>query len=347
MKTLKYIFVSMLAVFAVACNDGIDSISRVDPGPDETAPVVKILYPLEGTLIQVTEAVTSINIQVDGVDDIELESIAISLDGAEIAKFTEFKDYRHGIVSYLYDKLTDGKHTISATAKDLSGKITTESVSFEKVEAYSPKFDGEIFYMPFNGDYMDLVSIKNATAVGSPSFADGKSGKGYVGATDGYLTFPTAGLLGSEFSATFWYKLNSTPDRAGILTIGPADTSREKGFRFFRESGNDGQTFKLNVGDGAAESWFDGGATATLTTSDWVHIAFTISNSECVVYFNGEPVCQNAFTGVSWDTCDILSIGSGAPRFTEWSHLSDLSVMDELRLFNKALTSEEIKAVMK
>ena len=28
-------------------------------------------------------------------------------------------------------------------------------------------------------------------------------------------------LLSSEFSASFWYNLNSTPDRAGILVIGP------------------------------------------------------------------------------------------------------------------------------
>jgi len=354
MKTLKYIFVSMLAVFVVACNDGIDSISRVDPGTDETAPVVKILYPLEGTMIQVTQEVTSINIQVDAVDDIELESISIHLDGAEIAKFTEFKDYRHGVVSYVYDRLTNGKHTISVIAKDLTGKITTESVDFEKVEPYSPEFDGEVFYMPFNGDYMDLVSINNAKVVGSPSFVTGKSGRAYAGATDAYLTFPTSGILNSQFTATFWYKMNDTPDRAGILTVGPVDTAnpdnmnnRTTGFRFFRESGNGGQTLKLNVGNGTEDSWFDGGETATLTTTDWVHIAFTISNSECVVYFNGVAVCQNSFSGVSWEGCDILSIGSGAPRFTEWSHFSDLSLIEELRLFNKALTPEEIKEVMK
>lgn len=353
MKTIKYFLAFVLAVCAVACNDGIDSITSVASGPDETAPTVKILYPAEGALIQVTEDVASINIRVDAVDDIELESLIIQLDGAEIAKFTEFKDYRHALVSYTYDQLTNGKHTLTAIAKDLTGKTTTESVNFEKAAPYKPKFEGEIFYMPFNGDYMELVSVKYAATVGNPLFISGKSGQAYAGAADAYLTFPTSGLLGSSFTAAFWYKMNDAPDRSGILIIGPVDeanpdmmNNRKSGFRFFRESGNGGQTLKLNVGDGAEDSWFDGGETATLTSSDWVHVAFTISDTECVVYFNGEVVCQNTFSGVNWDGCDIMTIGSGAPRFTEWGHMSDQSLMDELRLFNKALTSEEIKEIM-
>jgi hypothetical protein len=37
---------------------------------------------------------------------------------------------------------------------------------------------------------------------------------------------------------------------------------------------------------------------------------------------------------------------SGAPRFTEWGHLSDLSYLDELYFFDVALTQEEIQTIM-
>ncbi|MEX0313966.1 MAG: LamG-like jellyroll fold domain-containing protein, partial [Allomuricauda sp.] len=67
---------------------------------------------------------------------------------------------------------------------------------------------------------------------------------------------------------------------------------------------------------------------------------------ECLVYIDGEVVAQGDFTGVDWTGCDILSIGSGAPRFNQWNHLSDLSYLDELRLFNKALTQSEVQSVM-
>jgi len=357
MKILNYILVWVFALgFAVACNDGIDSITREESGTDELAPVVSVNYPGEGTLIRVTEDVTSINIQFEVTDDIEIKSISVLMDGSEITQFSEFKDYRRALEEYLYDQLTNGSHTLTITANDLSGKSTSESVSFEKAEPYHPQYDGEIFYMPFDGDYTELISITNATKVGTPGFANGKLGKAYAGATDAYLTFPTDRLIGTEFSAVFWYKLNASPDRAGILVIGPPDevnpdaqNNRKSGFRFFREGSATNQTFKLNVGNGTADTWFDGGATASLnpaTATGWVHMAFTISETECVVYINGQVVKQASFTGVDWTGCDILSIASGAPRFTGWSHLSDNSLIDELRLFNKALTQKEIQAII-
>jgi hypothetical protein len=236
---------------------------------------------------------------------------------------------------------------------EIQGIMATEAGGF------IGDFDGEMFYMPFDGDHKEMFSSANATVVGSPGFA-GESAAGsdaYAGAADSYLTFPTNGLTTEEFSATMWYKLNAEPNRAGILVMGPPDTERAgypdvqnlrtHGFRFFREAGGDGQVFKLNVGNGTADGWFDGGATASIptTSTEWVHLAFTISNSECVVYLDGEVVAQGAFSGVDWTGCDILSIASGAPRFTEWGHFSDGSLIDELRLFDKALTQEEVQAV--
>jgi hypothetical protein len=78
----------------------------------------------------------------------------------------------------------------------------------------------------------------------------------------------------------------------------------------------------------------------------WAHIAFTIAVDKVVVYINGVVVSEGTFPGVDWTGCDIFSIASGAPRFTEWGHLSDQSLFDELRLFHKALTLAEVQAVM-
>lgn len=356
MKLLKHIYVGALAVVFAACNDGIDPISSVDPGPDETAPTISISYPVEGTKVQVKEDVAPIAISFEATDDIEIQKIGVSIDGSEVASFTDFKDYRRAIQTYTYETLDNGDHTLAITVTDLSGKNSSASVNFEKVPPYQPAFEGETFYMPFDGDYMDLVNIVNATKVGSPTFADNSVyGKSYVGAGDAYLTIPTTGLTTNEFSAAFWYNLNSSPDRSGILTIGPPDpnlpatpNNRKNGFRFFREGSATNQTFKLNVGNGASDSWFDGGSAASLnpTTTDWVHLAFTISDTQVVVYIDGEVVSQGSFSGVDWTGCDVLSIASGAPRFMEWGHLSDQSMYDELRLFDKALTKEEVKAVM-
>ena len=348
-----------MVFFASACeNDGyIDPITVVDPGPDETAPDVVISNPnLAKIIIPFTETSTDIDFQFEVSDDIEVASIEVDLNGNELASMSDFLDYRRVVRSMPYADLPVGNHTITVTATDLSGKSTTKSFSFEISNIYEALYEGEIFYMPFEaGSYVDLISKTNATPVGTPGFADGKMGKAYSGTDGEYLTFPTTGLLNNEFSASFWYNLNAAPDRSGILTIGPPDpnlpatpNNRKNGFRLFREGSATNQTIKLNVGNGTADSWFDGGAAASINpnTTDWVHIAFSISDTNVVVYKNGEIVSQGAFTGVDWAGCDILSIASGAPRFTEWNHLSDHSLIDELRIFDKAITQEEVKAMM-
>ena len=355
MKTTKYILAFLAGiVLTIACNKGIDPITHISPGSDLAAPLVVVSYPAEGQKIQVPTLLASINIQFVATDDIELKSISVLLDGTELTKYSSFKDYRRAVVAYPYDKVTNGVHVLDIKATDLSGKVTDKIINFEKKPPYVPIFPGEIFYMPFDGDYGEKVSFVDATKVGTPGFA-GQALKGlnsYAGATDSYLTFPAAGLKNAEFSAAMWVKLNAIPDRAGILVISPTgaanfDASRTKGFRLFREAGANGQVFKLNAGSGASESWFDGGTAASLKpTGQWAHVAFTISGTECAVYINGTVVSHGAFTGVDWTGCESLSIGSGAPNFKDWGHLSDNSFYDELRIFNKALTPSDIQAII-
>jgi hypothetical protein len=216
-------------------------------------------------------------------------------------------------------------------------------------------YDGQTLYMPFDGNYTEAENGAEVTVVGSPGFAGGLVNEAYAGASGAYLTVPTSGLLGTELTASFWMKINDSPDRAGVLVIGPPDpnnpsnpNNRNSGFRLFRENVGGKQRFKLNVGTGSSDSWFDGGAAADVdpNSNRWVHFAFTISSSNVAVYIDGEVASQGAFSGVSWAGCDILSIMSGAPRFTEWGHLSDQSLMDELRLFNKAMSRDDIKAII-
>ncbi len=358
MKIIKNSIVFLVALlFAVACNPGIDPITHVDPGADASAPVINIIFPLEGTQIQRPEAISSINIQFEATDDIELGSVTVSINGVEIASYKNFKDYRRVVDNLLYDKVTNGNHTLSIKATDLQGKSTTKSVKFVKSPPYIPKYPGEIFYMPFDGDYMDMISFKNATVAGTPGFANQsiKGPKSYAGATGSYLTFPADGLKNTAFSAVFWVKINAVPDRAGILVMGPPDAAnptaannRKSGFRFFRENAGGKQRFKLNTGNGTADTWIDGGTKADVdpAAGNWVNMAFTVSSSEAVVYIDGQLVQKATITGIDWTDCNILSIMSGAPRFTGWNHNSDLSLMDELRIFNKALSQTEIQNII-
>lgn len=350
-------FILVLALVAWSCREGIDDITAVAPGPDEGAPEISIQFPADGSKIKVLEAVTSINIKFEATDDIELQSVSVTYNGTEISSFIDFKDYRRLLADFDYDQVANGVHELSIIATDISGKSTTETVTFEKEAPYTPVYAGEVFYMPFDNDFIDLVSITRPTVVGNPSFADESLGglSAYKGVENGYLTFPAQAFQNQEISAVFWMKVNPSPDRAGILVMGPPDAAnpdaannRSGGFRFFRENAGGNQRFKLNVGRGDGDSWFDGGAAADVDPNidEWVHMAFTISNTQAVVYIDGEVVRQGDFAGVDWTGCDVLSIMSGEPRFFGWNHRSDQGLMDELRIFNRELSQAEIQGII-
>ncbi|PID69067.1 MAG: hypothetical protein CR989_03615 [Flavobacteriales bacterium] len=348
-KILPFI-IALLFIFAACNNNYIDGITHVDPGTDETAPVVTINRPFEGLSIKVPDVVASIEIKFEVTDDIEIATVVVLLDGLEIASFSDFIDYRKFIMEDLvYNNVTTGSHILTVKATDLDGKTTENSVNFVKEPPYLPKYDGEIFYMPFDGDYTELVSVTPATEVGSPGFTNDAviGASAYMGATDSYLTFPTDGLLTTnEFSAAFWYKVNANPDRAGLLIIGDNADDRKHGLRFFREGSADEQKFKLNIGIGDGDSWNKGGV-INVSDNKWVFITISISETESKVYFDG--ILQNTSTlnkPVDWTGCDFITIGSGGETFNYWNHNSDASPMDELRLFNKALTAADISLLM-
>lgn len=216
--------------------------------------------------------------------------------------------------------------------------------------------DGQMFYMDFEDDYEDYQSLNEATVVGSPGFAVGKVGNAYAGATNSYLTFGTASMaapLSSNMTFSFWYKVNGDVERAGLLVIAPktegapADqqNNRTAGIIIFRESSGPMQRVKAIIGNGEFDSWLDGGDKADIDPSKdtWKFITLVLTPEKTVLYIDGEVV-SSSDNAVSWKGCDIMSIGSGSPRFNEWGHKSDNSLIDELRIYNKALSTADIKA---
>ncbi|MDO6518231.1 LamG-like jellyroll fold domain-containing protein [Zobellia uliginosa] len=357
MKNIKNIVSClMVATLFYSCDQGIDALTEVDPGADASAPTITITSPAEGAAVKVNEELATITVRFQAEDDIELGSVEVLLDGTRIGNYSTFKDYRKLIVDDLvYDQLEDGTHQLTVIAKDLDGKSTSEVINFTKEPAYISKYPGEILYMPFDGGYVDLLSFEEAEQVGSPAISEESlAGSGaYAGAEGAYLTLDPERFKNTELSAIFWVKLNAVPDRAGILAMSPplddaGGNVLTSGFRFFRENANGQQRYKLNVGEGDKNTWFDGGEAAEIdpASEEWVNLAFTISGSEAVVYIDGQIVSQGPLGGIDWSEVNVLSIMSGEPNFSGWNHKSDLSLMDELRIFDRAVTQDEIKQII-
>ena len=346
MKKFNIYFLGLLSalfVFASCEYEGIDPITEVDPGPDQGAPQVTIMSPADGNVIKVIDEVSSIVIKFGVEDDIEVAMIEVLVNDNVIATMSEFMDYRIVNREVVFDNVTNGEHTVTVRATDLEGNVTSETVNFSKEPPYTPKFENEYLYMPFDGDYVDLITLQSSDVTGDLSFAGESFGgsNAFTGSPDSWLEFPFNGSVGTEFTAAFYYKVSGDPSRAGILVAG-ADENRTQGFRLFREGSADEQRIKLNIGTGAGESWNDGGV-IDVNAGEWVHVAFTVTESQSTIYINGNPVnTGNLAAPIDWTGVEQLTIGAGGETFSYWDHKYDSSALDELRFFDKALSQDEI-----
>src|SRR5690606_1386745 len=313
MKIFKYlIVVAAVAAVIAACNEGIDPISAVPPGDDTTSPTVNITYPGEGTLIRVKEEVTPIDIRFEVVDDIEIQSISVQLDGTSIAEYNEFKDYRRALESYMYESLTNGPHTLTITATDLSGKSTSEEVTFEKVEPYQAAYDGEIFYMPFDDEVLELISITTGTVEGSTSYVPGKVGKAVRldAANKSYILFPSDAVSAvNAFSVSFWTHpefIDSNSDGGIDGILGLVNFSNVSGFwgnlDWFVENGSNPSAalIKAHVTNGnGGETWIEVPG-VTNFFGEWTHhvLTYDATAEEFVYYIDAVPVATLA---AGWD----------------------------------------------
>lgn len=293
---------------------------------------------------------------------------ALYFDGVEVSTVADFKGVNWDGCDILSigsgaPRFTEWNHLSDPSLIDelqfYNKALTADEI--KNVANLRPALDisDQVFYAPFNGSYNDLEGGATSTKVGTPTFAVGKAGRAYSGAADSYLSFNTADLkeaFGTEYSVSFWYKVNADPDRAGILVISADDPEKAadakinltKGIRIFREASGEKQIIKANVGVGADNVWLDGGATATIdpAAGEWVHIVLTLAADKAILYLNGTAVKESAITGVDWADCETISVGSGVPYFVGWNHKSDLSLIDELRMYNKTLTVEEIATII-
>lgn len=374
MKILQFLLIATFLV-TIGCQEGyIDEISSVDPGQDESAPTVTLNYPNGDITIPFTETETDIEFEFGAVDDIELQSITISLNGTELAGFTEFTDYRMSNKSYLYEGAPVGNHTAEVTATDLAGKSTTVSLDFEVTNQYVPK-SGEIFYMPFEGGvFLDLITETSGTTNGDPGFVNGVSGKAISlsAASQSYMLFPGDAFAAAEsFTVSFWVNpdfVDESEDGGIDGVLGLVNLSNVGRFwgnlDFFVENGSnptDGADMRIHITNGVdsptfTETWISNVNDVPDFFGNWSSHILTYDNTsrEFKYYINGELMTT---TAASWEG-DLVFQDSGPMVFGCVQFMTDPSLtsatgsqawasyltgeLDEVRIFDVALSEAEV-----
>ena len=217
-------------------------------------------------------------------------------------------------------------------------------------------------YWAFDGSLIDSVSGVAAENTGT-SFTGGFKGKAMQGALNSYaLATPSAAITGMH-SFTLAYWVNSPAPSTGI--IGMVNLAKTDGFwgnidMFFENgSSNTNGKFRAHITNGPVDSWVTKDGIVNMHDT-WTAVALTYDEATTTfkLYINASAVTTNVATGfgpinftnvgklvfgcVQFQTTPSQTTATGSQPWA--SYLT--GQLDDVRIYNKALTGDEINAMI-
>jgi hypothetical protein len=265
------------------------------------------------------------NIMLDNVQ-VELTSTSEGIEAVNLKRIpvNEIK------VNRVFITETENRKVKSATAiqktklPDLDSALIL-SLTFNKLD---------------NGSVTDLSSAKLISKVTKAKLTEGKKNKAIQFTEGAYLDFesPKALNISGEITVAFWMKV--------------IDNQANKYYRVFakRKSWNDPTGFEMEINPGLNRMNFSGGSTGTknqgLVTLSfdgfWHYYVAVIKDSRLRVYVDGQ--LKGWDDNVTMPTPTDVSFVIGANSFGKDNFEGAL---DEFKLWNRALSEQEIKAISK
>lgn len=163
---------------------------------------------------------------------------------------------------------------------------------------------------------------------------DGNKGKGLLlDGTDGYAELPD-NILSSDMTVTTWVKINKFTTWGRVFDFG---TDLNQNFFFAPYSGG---ASRLEIKNGATVDTMD---CTQETTKDWVNYAITIKGDTVSYYRNGRLIKSKS--GIK-DISELTNTANyiGKSHYDGDAYLS--AVVDDFRVYNTALSQDEILKVM-
>lgn len=221
-----------------------------------------------------------------------------------------------------------------------------------------------VAYYGFNGNAVDSVSNTTGTATGI-GYTAGIKGQALQGATNGYIvgTPPTSVTGLTSFTVTEWFK--TPPPSTGVIGLfSLANTTNFWGnIEFFIENGstNDAGKLRIHVFNGTDDRTLEINNAVNLFDK-WNSMAVTYdqANSTVSVYLNGSLLKAGTLSGLAGPLA-LKNVGKfvfGTVQFmTSPSQTSSHGAepwasfltgqLDEVRVYNKALSAADISALVK
>lgn len=199
-----------------------------------------------------------------------------------------------------------------------------------------------VAYWPFDEDsgnkVVDATGNGNDGTINGAKWVEGKfeSALKFDGVDD-HVVIPDSDVLDITAELTFsaWVKFNDLP--SGVFK----NVMRKEGSYVLEITG--GNIMQMNTWAGG--NWQNGQAVGgpTLQENVWYFMAgVKLKEGGLEAYLDGDRIAEGNKKGDIDITSNPLYIGAGSPG---WLPVN--AIIDEIKIFNKALTPEEIKQVMR
>lgn len=207
--------------------------------------------------------------------------------------------------------------------------------------------DGLVLYLPLNGNTEDASGLANhGSAVGAVSTTDraGNADSAYYFNGSAYIIVPHNDSLNlNQHTITAWINTNGASDAQNI--IGKVTPLVHESLNFSLSNAN---KLRTNFATGEAVNNFAYGAvggimSTTLQTKHWYFVAMTYDGTRVSLYLNGQVDVKYPKTGDTRTNNNALAVGRhGGDADQQGDDKFFNGVIDEVRIYNRALSAEEI-----
>lgn len=302
---------------------------------DNVPPTISITAPAPGAALSGVVTVSA-----DAADTEAIVDVQFRVDGVNIGAADASSPFS---VSWDTATIANGTHALTAVARDVAGNTTTSAPRSVTTSNWAPP--------------AGLVAAYTFDAGSGSTVADA-SGNGLTGTMSGGVSWTPAGKFGQALLFNGSSSVVSIPDALPLdftssMTIEAwvRPTARSNWDTVVMKNfGNSGRAYALYAGDsaglpattirtGSSERSAVGSPVLPLDT--WSHLAMTFGGGWLRVYVNGVQVAAYSGNGNVRTSNDPVTIG-GNSVWGRWFS----GAIDEVRLYNRALSQSEIQAGM-
>ncbi|MBI2468899.1 MAG: hypothetical protein HYV62_13990 [Candidatus Rokubacteria bacterium] len=308
---------------------------------DTTPPTVSLTAPAADSTVAGTVTVSAI-----ASDNIGVGGVQFRLDGANLGTEDTTAPFS---IAWNTATAPDGAHTLTAVARDAAGNTTT-SAPVTVTVANDLTTAGLVAHWAFDeGSGASAADASGNGHTGSllngPTWVAGRLNQAlsFDGVDDHVTVAHDTALNAYPLTLAVWLKTNTTSGVRGVVNKYLAGSYN--GYQLFVSSGN---LCAWYLRDGSNYVYDGGGctlSTAGANDNQWHHVAFIVDASGGRLYVDGALKASQPWTGTA-----------GAPTTLQSLHVAHYpgafggaeyfpGVLDDARIYNRALSAEEILAL--